>query len=82
MDYESMAGAFYGTPAEAQADDSLLGNGKAPEAISEAPTPRSEDPEMSDADTFYGAGAEQVPPDHHYPELTDFFTKAWPAETV
>lgn len=68
-----MAGAFYGTPDTSQGDDSLLGNGKAPEAISEAPTPSSEDLEVSDADTFYGAGAEQVPPDHHYPELTDFY---------
>jgi hypothetical protein len=76
MDYESIANAFYGTPVtQPEAPDSLLGSGKAPEPVSEAPEANIEEMSWTEsaAEAFYGMSENQVPADQHYPELADFY---------
>lgn len=76
MDYESIANAFYGTPVTPpDAPDSLLGSGKAPEPVSQAPEAHIEQTSLTDsiAESFYGMSENQVPSDQHYPELADFY---------
>lgn len=76
MDYESIANAFYGTPVTPpDAPDSLLGSGKAPEPVSQAPEAHIEQTSLTDsiAESFYGMSENQVPADQHYPELSDFY---------
>ena len=76
MDYESIANAFYGTPVTPpDAPDSLLGSGKAPEPVNQAPEAHIEQTSLTDsiAESFYGMSENQVPSDQHYPELADFY---------
>jgi len=76
MDYESIANAFYGTPVTPpEAPDSLLGTGKTPEPVSQAPEAHIEQTSLTDsiAESFYGMSENQVPSDQHYPELADFY---------
>lgn len=76
MDYESIANAFYGTPVTPpDAPDSLLGSGKVPEPVSQAPEAHIEETSSTEsiAESFYGMSENQVPADQHYPELADFF---------
>jgi len=76
MDYESIANAFYGTPVTPpDAPDSLLGSGKAPEPVSQAPDAHIDETSSTEsiAEAFYGMSENQVPADQHYPELSDFY---------
>lgn len=63
MDYESIANAFYGTPVTPpDAPDSLLGSGKAPEPVSQAPDGHIDETSSTEsiADAFYGIDRKSV----------------------
>lgn len=80
MDYESIANAFYGTPATPPAEEqSLLSDGKAPEPPALQPEPAHEPEDRAAlieqaADAFYGPSQDQVPTDGHYPEAEDLYS--------
>lgn len=81
MDYETLAGAFYGEPAASPPEDaSLLGGGQLPDPPA-APEPQATtEPEEAAptaddrAEAMYGMGPDQVPDGGHYPEVESLYS--------